>query len=1084
MKPQIRNLPWTVLGDFNQTLFADEHSSADRYSSPLGMREFGQCVTSTELTDLAYIGNSFTWSNKQGDTLVSKKLDRIMVNDIWLSTFPNALGVFGDPGISDHSPCCIFLDTTSPKPKKPFKFFSMLNQNPEFPILVSECWRALPFEGSKMLLVSRKLKALKSVIRSFSRDNYSLLEKRVAEAFEELQTCQRVTLNTPSPEAARSEKEAHNKWNVLAKAEESFLQQRSKVNWLGHGDCDSAYYHRSIRTRHSVNLISCLLDDGGNLLDSKEDIEKHIVGYYENLLGGGHPRYTATSTALSCLLPTSLNSSVLDILNKPVTDADIQEVFFAMPKNKSPGPDGYPAEFFTGNWKAVGRDVMDAVQEFFSSGCLLQQWNTTILSLIPKKTNANRISDFRPISCCNTVYKVISKLLADRLKLILPSVISNAQSAFIPGRLLLENVLMATELVQGYNWKSISKRSMLKVDLKKAFDSVNWDFLVLILQTLGFPPSFVNLIYQCISTTRFSVSINGELCGYFKGTRGMRQGDPLSPYLFVLAMEVFSQMLYKEFDSDQIGYHPTAINPQVTHLAFADDIMIFFDGEYGSLRHISATLETFATWSDLSMNRNKTELFTAGLNTVESTEINSIGFSVGTLPVRYLGLPLMHRKLRICDYKPLLDQLRARFSSWSSRALSYVGRRQLISSVIYGTLNFWFSTFLLLKGCLKQVESLCCRFLWNGNINARASARVSWANCCFPKEEGGLGLRDLILWNKTLNLKLIWLLYQENESLWASWCKEHRLKGISLWSIDEEKQGSWIWKSILKLRPVAERFLRCHVGNGRTASFWYDQWTPLGVLISFLGPSGPRALGVPLNSTVADACTPVGWKLRHARTPAAESLQLYLCTVPLPSTSDVSDAYVWEVDNVELEAFSTKRTWESIRNRRERQSWTEIVWYKGAIPSQAFMMWMTHLDRLPTRERIAIWAVNSLDSCCICNVYLESRDHLFLRCVFSEHIWFLVLQRLGYQPFRFHTWTAFMDWLGLRDNVCPTTLRRLAAQATIYSLWWERNNRLHNSISTPVSTTFKKIDRLVRNSSARRSRKKFRSLMRLWLKYE
>ena len=208
---QINHLPWTALGDFNQTLFANEHSSADQFFSPLGMKEFGQCVTSAELTDLPCIGNSFTWSNKQGDTLVSKKLDRIMVNDEWLSAFPNALGVFGDPGISDHSPCCIFLDTSAQKPKKPFKFFSMLNQNPEFIALMKECWQSLPFAGSKMLLVSKKLKALKSVIRSFSRDNYSQLELRVAEAFDDLQACQRSTLNNPTPEAALSEKSAHTK---------------------------------------------------------------------------------------------------------------------------------------------------------------------------------------------------------------------------------------------------------------------------------------------------------------------------------------------------------------------------------------------------------------------------------------------------------------------------------------------------------------------------------------------------------------------------------------------------------------------------------------------------------------------------------------------------------------------------------------------------------------------------------------------------------------------------------------------------------------------------------------------------------
>ena len=214
-------------------------------------------------------------------------------------------------------------------------------------------------------------------------------------------------------------------------------------------------------------------------------------------------------------------------------------------------------------------------------------------------------------------------------------------------------------------------------------------------------------------------------------------------------------MLNQKFASGRIGYHPAATNPLVTHLAFADDVMIFFDGQYGSLHQISATLERFATWSGLSMNRSKTELFTAGLSDAETIDINSLSFSVGSLPIRYLGLPLMHRKLNISNYRPLLDQLKARFSSWSSRALSFASRRQLISSVIYDMLNFWFSTVLLPKGCIKQVESLCSRFLWNGNITTRASARISWANCCLPKAEGGLGLRDLILWNKTPNLKLI-----------------------------------------------------------------------------------------------------------------------------------------------------------------------------------------------------------------------------------------------------------------------------------------------------------------------------------------
>ena len=207
---------------------------------------------------------------------------------------------------------------------------------------------------------------------------------------------------------------------------------------------------------------------------------------------------------------------------------------------------------------------------------------------------------------------------------------------------------------------------------------------------------------------------------------GLRQGDPLSPYLFVLAMEVLAQLLNKDYVNRLIGYHPLAIDSSVTHLAFADDIMVFFDGQHSSLERIAETLDSFSAWSGLSVNRQKTDLYVAGMSPLEASELSSLGFSFGSLPVRYLGLPLMHRKLQICDYRPLVDQLKRHFSSWSSRALSYAGRRQLLSPVITGTLNFWFSSFILPKGCIKEIESLCSRFLWNGNITGRSKAKISW----------------------------------------------------------------------------------------------------------------------------------------------------------------------------------------------------------------------------------------------------------------------------------------------------------------------------------------------------------------------
>lgn len=202
---------------------------------------------------------------------------------------------------------------------------------------------------------------------------------------------------------------------------------------------------------------------------------------------------------------------------------------------------------------------MDAIKSFFTKGFLPKGLNSTIRSLIPKKKQAIEMKDFRPISCCNVIYKVISKILANRLKLILPKFIAQNQSTFVKERLLMENVLLATELVKDYLKASISPRCTLKIDISKAFDSVQWSFLLNILSALNFPEKFVHWIRLCISTASFSVQVSGELAGYFGSQRGLRQGCSLSPYLFVICMNILSKLIDKTAISRNFGYHPKSL---------------------------------------------------------------------------------------------------------------------------------------------------------------------------------------------------------------------------------------------------------------------------------------------------------------------------------------------------------------------------------------------------------------------------------------------------------------------------------------------------------------------------------------------
>lgn len=186
-----------------------------------------------------------------------------------------------------------------------------------------------------------------------------------------------------------------------------------------------------------------------------------------------------------------------------------------MPLVKSPGPDGYSVEFLRASWDTVGADVVEAVGEFFRNCRLLKDLNTTAICLIPKSPQDCTLGDYRPISCCNVVYKIISKILVKRMKPILAGCVSPSQAAFLKGRSLGENMLLASELIRNYKSPSCRKSSMLKVDIKKAFDTVCWDLVLKIFEAQNFPPLFIIWIKECITTPRFFIAINAELAGFF-----------------------------------------------------------------------------------------------------------------------------------------------------------------------------------------------------------------------------------------------------------------------------------------------------------------------------------------------------------------------------------------------------------------------------------------------------------------------------------------------------------------------------------------------------------------------------------------
>ena len=425
---------------------------------------------------------------------------------------------------------------------------------------------------------------------------------------------------------------------------------------------------------------------------------------------------------------------------------------------------------------------------------------------------------------------------------------------------------------------------MLKVDIRKAFDTVCWDFVIKILWAQGFPPLFVSWIQECITSPRFLVALNGELAGFFEGKKGLRQGDSISPYLFIMIMEVLSRLLNKAQVEDRFRLHPLCHSLRITHLLFADDLLVFSDGSKSLVSGIKTVMLQFKNWSGLDINEAKSEIFFGGYNDVQASVMADMsGFKRGSFPTRYLGLPLDPKKITFATLQPFLERITSKLHSLTVKTLTFAGKVKLIYSVVYGMVNFWSSVFVFPKRFYNKVDSLCSAFLWKNSTTSASGARVSWSSICTPKDEGGLGLRKLENFDMVFRLKRLWNFFSNSGSLWVAWLLSNRFHGINFWLVRDSQGFSPTVRSMLQLKHLLHTFLRCSIGNGSSASFWFDFWTDLGPLHLLFGPNPSRTLRIPISSSVADAVRDGHWNLLPARSGHAVTLQIVLSTIPVPS---------------------------------------------------------------------------------------------------------------------------------------------------------------------------------------------------------
>lgn len=1047
---------WMLMGDFNAIKELEEAKVVGReIVVDQSIREFADFISTSELKDHPYTGCFFTWSNKRQEGFQARKIDRALVNDLWFQRDIASTVEFLSPGISDHSPIMLRFGAKENAGPKPFKFFHFWTEHPEYLKLVERVWMEVQ-EGNPMAVLYKKLRNLKRHLKDFNRSYFGDVHAKVDALQTQLAQIQTEILESNCMSSEIMEKEIAIRVELLEAMdkEEKLLRQKSRVAWLKAGDQNTSFFHKAVKIRNARTSIRVLYTNSGSKLEDIHQIKAEAVNFYQSLLGEKDASVAGTSaTQLSSILKKKISQAQQQLLVSPITEEEIKSALFSMGNDKSPGPDGFTVYFYKHAWRIVHKDFFAAVQHYFSTGELRREVNSTILALVPKKEKADRMKDFRPISCCNVVYKCITKVITNRMKGVLPDVISLNQTAFVQGRRISDNVLLAHELVRNYHRQGITPRCAIKIDLMKAFDSLNWDFILNCLKVMGFPLSFLRWIKGCITSPYFSVAVNGSLCGYFAGQRGLRQGDPLSPYLFVIAMEVFSKLLDTAADEGRIGFHPRCKSIKLTHLCFADDLFLFTNGSKESLVAILEVLNTFYNWSGLKLNPEKSEIFTGGI-TEEGISIlvNSSGFKKGTLPVRYLGLPLVSGKLSTKNCEALTERILKRIRSWSVKHLSYAGRVQLINSVLFSMASYWCIHFILPKKVIKLVQQKCRSFLWKGLEQHIGGGKLGWETLCLPKSDGGLGIKDLTLWNKVCVLKNLWSLLVRSGSLWVAWVAKYLIKDRSIWSLRIPGDCSWNWRKLLQLRTLMSPYIRYCVGPGTNVSFWYDKWLPVGSLINYCTRGLQCFPSIREHATVSSILVDGCWHW-----PRSSDLQAGLLR-DLANAIQLSDRdrVTWTAHK--SETFSVASAWKCFSPRSQKMEWRNAIWFEGQFPRSSFISWLCIHNRLSTKDRLMSWRISiTAPECEFCSLELETRNHLFFECPITQGIWRSLLDRVGMNKHNVD-WNTELCWVSsLRGKKLDIICLKLLWTHYIYCIWRERNARLYRNQVSPPTIIIRRI---------------------------
>jgi hypothetical protein len=381
------------------------------------------------------------------------------------------------------------------------------------------------------------LKNFKHSLKLWNKNTFGNIFQRMQEIENRLAALQQTFISgTRTTDLMKEEEELQAELEERKKQEEIMWRQKSRVQWLKEGERNTKFFHRAMVHHRYINQITQLEDAQGNPIREHTQIAEELNTYYKELLTETNEDRKEAIQRITRHIPSLVTPEKNEALMRPITQEEVDQAVKGMPSGKAPGPDGFTTDFFHHCWELIREEVWQVIEESRTSGQVLSSLNATFLTLILKEERVTHPKQYRPISLCNVIYKIITKVIATCLKPILPFVISKEQAGYVEGRQIMDNVILAHEVIHSLKMTKIPGM-LIKLDLSKYFDRVSWQYLRSMLESFGFDSQWVNWILNLTSSAFFSILVNGVPSQPFSPSRGIRKGDPLSPFLFVLMAE-------------------------------------------------------------------------------------------------------------------------------------------------------------------------------------------------------------------------------------------------------------------------------------------------------------------------------------------------------------------------------------------------------------------------------------------------------------------------------------------------------------------------------------------------------------------